>query len=100
MAWSARTRWPLAGLLLVFLAADPASAQGKPRARDLNIPLPGSPGPLNAITDVSGVEVGHATLIRGDGRRERGKGPVRTGVPPSFRGESFRPTPCSRGFLR
>ena len=52
----------------------------KTRARDLGIPLPGTPGPLNAITDVAGVEVGHATLIEGDGRLVVGKGPVRTGV--------------------
>ena len=52
----------------------------KRRARDLGIPLPGTPGPLNAITDVAGVEVGHATLIEGEGRLVVGKGPVRTGV--------------------
>jgi D-aminopeptidase len=50
------------------------------RARDLGIPLPGTPGPLNAITDVAGVQVGHTTLIVGDGRLVVGKGPVRTGV--------------------
>ena len=38
-------------------------AQAKPRARDLGIPFDGTPGPLNAITDVQGVEVGHTTLI-------------------------------------
>jgi D-aminopeptidase len=38
------------------------------------------PGPLNAITDVAGVRVGHTTLIRGDGPRVVGEGPVRTGV--------------------
>ncbi len=52
----------------------------KPRARDLGIPFDGTPGPLNAITDVVGVEVGHVTLISGEGRLETGKGPVRTGV--------------------
>ena len=40
----------------------------------------GSPGPRNAITDVAGVRVGHATLIRGDGPWAVGEGPVRTGV--------------------
>lgn len=39
-----------------------------------------SPGPLNAITDVKGVRVGHTTLIEGSGRRKPGNGPVRTGV--------------------
>jgi len=68
-------------------AANPTTASGvakhaasRARARDLGIPLPGTPGPLNAITDVAGVEVGHATLIEGDGRLIVGKGPVRTGV--------------------
>jgi len=52
----------------------------KPRARDLGVPFDGEPGPFNAITDVEGVEVGHVTLISGEGRLEVGKGPVRTGV--------------------
>lgn len=50
------------------------------RARDLGIPFTGIPGPLNAITDVAGVEVGHATLSFGEGCLVIGKGPVRTGV--------------------
>ena len=54
--------------------------QSKPRARDLGIPFDGTPGPLNAITDVKGVEVGHTTLISGDGPLKVGVGPVRTGV--------------------
>ena len=56
------------------------TAAAEPRARDLGIPFPGTPGPLNAITDVAGVEVGYTTLIAGDGKLEVGKGPVRTGV--------------------
>jgi len=56
----------------------------KPRARDLGIPFEGSPGPLNAITDVRGVEVGHATLISGNGKLIVGEGPVRTGVTAIF----------------
>jgi D-aminopeptidase len=52
----------------------------KPRARDLGVPFDGAPGPLNAITDVSGVTVGHTTLISGEGKLQIGKGPVRTGV--------------------
>jgi L-aminopeptidase/D-esterase-like protein len=51
-----------------------------PRARDLGVPFDGTPGPLNAITDVSDVEVGHTTLIRGEGKLVVGQGPVRTGV--------------------
>jgi D-aminopeptidase len=51
------------------------------RARDHGIVLGElAPGPYNAITDVAGVRVGHATLIRGDGPRVVGEGPVRTGV--------------------
>ena len=50
------------------------------RARDLGVPFDGTPGKLNSITDVPGVEVGYTTLISGDGKLETGKGPVRTGV--------------------
>ncbi|MFN7945647.1 MAG: P1 family peptidase [Blastocatellia bacterium] len=56
------------------------NAQTKPRARDLGVPFVGTPGPLNAITDVKGVEVGHTTLISGAGKLQVGQGPVRTGV--------------------
>lgn len=52
----------------------------RPRARDLGVPFDGTPGPLNAITDVTGVTVGHTTLISGEGKLQIGKGPVRTGV--------------------
>ncbi|MBI4401413.1 MAG: P1 family peptidase [Nitrospirae bacterium] len=51
------------------------------RARDLGIAVGRyQPGPLNAITDVAGVKVGHVTLIRGQGALKPGEGPVRTGV--------------------
>ena len=56
----------------------------KPRARDLGIPFDGTTGPLNAITDVQGIEVGHTTLISGNGKLVVGKGPVRTGVTAIF----------------
>lgn len=56
----------------------------QPRARDLGVPFDGTPGPLNAITDVAGVEVGYKTLISGEGRLVVGKGPVRTGVTAIF----------------
>lgn len=58
--------------LLFFAGALLSTAQTRPRARDLGIPFEGTPGSLNAITDVAGVEVGHTTLIEGDA--------VRTGV--------------------
>jgi len=60
--------------------AAPSGQPAGPRARGLGVPFQGTPGPLNAITDVSGVEVGYATLIDGEGPLEVGKGPVRTGV--------------------
>jgi L-aminopeptidase/D-esterase-like protein len=56
----------------VVLAQTPAA---RPRARDLGVPFDGATGPLNAITDVAGVEVGHATIVAGEGPRA-----VRTGV--------------------
>ena len=71
------------GMLLV-LAAAPLDAQTRPRARDLGVPFDGTPGPLNAITDVSGVTVGHATIITGQGKLVVGQGPVRTGVTAVF----------------
>ena len=75
-----------AALSLAFvLIATGASAQlaaTKPRARDLGIAaqIGGTPGALDAITDVAGVEVGHTTLISGNGALVVGQGPVRTGV--------------------
>ena len=66
------------GCLAVWLCAAvpaPGGETGKPRARDLGVPFDGVPGPLNAVTDVAGVEVGHATLISGQERAA-----VRTGV--------------------
>jgi L-aminopeptidase/D-esterase-like protein len=62
------------------LAVQQPAAPAKPRARDLDVPFDGTPGPLNAITDVAGVEVGQVTLISGSGPLVVGKGPVRTGV--------------------
>ena len=65
----------LSVLLVCLAAASTASAAG-PRARDLGVPFEGTPGPLNAITDVAGVTVGQVTLVEdlADGRK------VRTGV--------------------
>ncbi|HVH11186.1 MAG TPA: P1 family peptidase [Gemmatimonadales bacterium] len=69
---------PIAPLLPV------AAAQRPERARELGVPLEGTPGPLDAITDVQGVEVGQRTLMAGSGKRVVGKGPVRTGVTAIF----------------
>lgn len=78
-------------LFLVVLNCYLLAGQ-KPRARDLGIPFAGTPGPLNAITDVQGVEVGHSTIISGTGKNIIGKGPVRTGVTAIFpRGKRYSP---------
>jgi D-aminopeptidase len=55
------------------LMAQLSAQEARPRARDIGL-APGvfEPGPRNAITDVTGVTVGHATIIQGDN--------VRTGV--------------------
>ena len=63
------------------------------RARGLGVPFDGMPGPLNAITDVGGVEVGLTTLIRGDGALKTGEGPVRTGVTTVFPRGKQNPDP-------
>ena len=90
IASTSRSRRSLRGLslglvvvvvLAVSLTTSGApAAQDAPRARDLGIPFDGTPGPLNAITDVAGIEVGHLTKIEGSGPRVVGQGPVRTGV--------------------
>ena len=63
-------------ILTLLMAFATAACMAGPRARDLGVPFEGEPGPLNAITDVAGVTVGHTTLIEDvpDGRK------VRTGV--------------------
>ena len=65
---------------MIASSERPTTVAARPRARDLGIPFEGTPGPLNAITDVSGVEVGETTLISGSGKLVVGQGPVRTGV--------------------
>ena len=75
------------------MAADPhlRSPSGRPRARGLGIPFPGTPGRWNAITDVPGLEVGYATLVEGTD--------VRTGVTGIHpRGRADRGDPCAAGF--
>ncbi len=59
----------------------PPGRKAQVRARDLGIAIGrGSPGPLNSITDVAGVRVGHTTIVEGEGPLVVGRGPVRTGV--------------------
>ncbi|WP_339670586.1 P1 family peptidase [Dasania marina] len=69
-----------------------------PRARDLGLPLEGTPGKWNAITDVAGVEVGYCTLNSGDGPLKVGSGPVYTGVTAILpRGRQELPRPVWAG---
>src|SRR3954454_4818173 len=75
-----RTLKHAACFLGIFIYCGIAFGQSKSRARDLGVPFDGTPGPLNAITDVKGVEVGHTTLVSGEGVLKVGVGPVRTGV--------------------
>jgi D-aminopeptidase len=65
---------------LYSFAAPARVTTGITRARDLGVPFEGTPGELNAITDVRGVEVGHTTLVEGEGKLVVGAGPVRSGV--------------------
>src|SRR5262249_34927513 len=75
-------------------------AQRRPRARDLGIPFDGATGSLNSITDVQGVEVGHTTIISGEGKLEVGKGPVRTGVTAILpRGKLSKDLKCFAGWF-
>ena len=67
-------------LLVALLTLSSVLQAQKPRERDLKLPIGGAAGPLDAITDVAGVEVGHTTLISGSGKLVVGQGPVRTGV--------------------
>jgi D-aminopeptidase len=81
--------------LIACLATATAAADG-PRARDLGVPFEGTPGPLNAITDVAGVSVGQVTLIEdlADGRK------VRTGVTAILpRGRASLMTPAYAGWF-
>jgi L-aminopeptidase/D-esterase-like protein len=81
----------LLAALFFSLLLSTAAAQNGPRARDLGVPFDGTPGQLNAITDVKGVEVGQTTLISGSGPLKVGVGPVRTGVTAILpRGHNFK----------
>ena len=86
-------------ILLTIIIFTWLQAGTKPRARDLGFHFDGSPGPLNAITDVSGVQVGHTTLIEGKGKLVQGKGPIRTGVTAILpRGDRSLDDPCFAGW--
>ena len=86
-------------ILLTIFIFTWLQAGTKPRARDLGFHFDGSPGSLNAITDVSGVQVGHTTLIEGEGKLVQGKGPIRTGVTAILpRGDRSLDDPCFAGW--
>jgi D-aminopeptidase len=87
------------GLALSLALATAALAAPAERARDLGVPFEGSPGPLDALTDVPGVEVGQISLIAGDGALEVGKGPVRTGVTVIFPRGHANLAPVYGGFF-
>lgn len=74
------------------------SLLSQPRARDLGIPFDGTPGTLNAITDVAGIEVGMTTLIEGSGKLRVGQGPVRTGVTVVLPRGKRSAVPCFAGW--
>jgi D-aminopeptidase len=75
-----RNLTPIAAICVLCALPWAIDGQGRPRARDLGVPFVGTPGPLNAMTDVAGVTVGQATIISGEGPLVVGQGPVRTGV--------------------
>ena len=86
-------------IFLIIFIFTWLQAGTKSRARDLGFHFDGSPGPLNAITDVSGVQVGHTTLIEGEGKLVQGKGPIRTGVTAILpRGDRSLDDPCFAGW--
>ena len=78
-------------IFITFLVCSQSYGQ-KPRARDLGIPFDGKTGKNNAISDVQGIEVGHSTLIKGEGKLKVGEGPIRTGVTAVLpRGKKYDP---------
>jgi D-aminopeptidase len=73
--------------------------ESRPRARDLGISIGLLPtGPLNAITDVGGIRVGHSTVIWGDPPGGPRQGPARTGVTAIWPGENLLSRPVPAGY--
>lgn len=98
-----RTFPALLSTVVLSLCVTASAAQNSDnetmRARDLGVPFDGMPGPLNAITDVAGVEVGQTTLIQGDGALKVGEGPVRTGVTVILPRGAKNPDPVYAGWF-
>ena len=81
-------------LLTLLISLLAAAAAAEPRARELGVPFDGKTGPLNAITDVTGVTVGHTTLIEDLANGHK----VRTGVTAILpRGRDSLKTPVFAG---
>ncbi|WP_426577314.1 P1 family peptidase [Xenorhabdus stockiae] len=82
----------MATLFISIIITSNSFANSETRARDFSIPFSGTTGKYNAITDVNGVTVGYSTIIKGNGKLEVGKGPIRTGVTAILpRGKKFSP---------
>ena len=93
------TRPWISSAYLIFIATQVGFAEAK-RAREWGIPFEGTPGELNAIPDVAGVQIGHSTIIKGSGRLKAGKGPIRTGVTAILpTGRKYRPVFASHATL-
>ncbi|MCC8379612.1 P1 family peptidase [Xenorhabdus sp. PB30.3] len=79
-------------LFISIIIISNSFANSETRARNFGIPFSGTTGKYNAITDVNGVTVGYSTMIKGNGKLEVGKGPIRTGVTAILpRGKKFSP---------
>ena len=89
----------LLGLISASIDLAQSGAPSQARARDLRVPFDGTPGALNAITDVAGVEVGATTLIGGEGKLKVGEGPVRTGVTAILPRGRHNPDPVYAGWF-
>ena len=87
------------GFVVSAALASVGLAAAAERARDMGVPFEGTPGPLDAITDVTGVEVGQISLVSGEGPLKVGVGPVRTGVTIVFPRGSANSNPVYGGFF-
>jgi L-aminopeptidase/D-esterase-like protein len=87
------------GFVVGVAIASGGHAADAERARALGVPFEGTPGPLDAITDVTGVEVGQISIVSGEGPLKVGVGPVRTGVTIVFPRGSANPNLVYGGFF-
>jgi D-aminopeptidase len=87
------------GFVVGVAIASGGHAADAERARALGVPFEGTPGPLDAITDVTGVEVGQISIVSGEGPLKVGVGPVRTGVTIIFPRGSANPNLVYGGFF-